>query len=53
MKVYAILNAEKVCINRIVWDGESNWQPPEGCVAIEDSEGIYPIYRKSGAEETL
>jgi hypothetical protein len=40
---YAILNAEGRCINRILWDGESDWQPPEGCTAVADPESNYSI----------
>lgn len=43
---YAILNAEGICINRILWDGESDWQPPEGCTAVADPDNLYPIHRE-------
>lgn len=41
--IYAILDSEGKCINRTVWDGISPWQPPEGCTAVLDNEGIYQI----------
>lgn len=41
---YAILNAEGICINRILWDGESDWQPPKGCTVIADPDNLHPIY---------
>lgn len=41
---YAILNAEGICINRVLWDGEANWQPPEGCTAVADPDNLYPIH---------
>lgn len=41
---YAILDSEGRCINRVLWDGESNWQPPEGCTAVADPDNNYPIY---------
>lgn len=41
---YAILNAEGVCINRILWDGETEWQPPENCTAVADPDNLHPIY---------
>jgi len=41
--IYAILDSEGKCINRTVWDGESDWQPPEGCTAIADPDNLYPI----------
>jgi hypothetical protein len=40
---YAILDADNNCINRILWDGESPWQPPEGCTAVADPESTYSI----------
>lgn len=47
---YAIINAEGQCINRILWDGESNWQPPEGCTAVADPDNLHPIYVEPQAE---
>lgn len=47
---YAILNAEGICINRILWDGESEWQPPEGCTAVADPDNLHPIYREPEPE---
>lgn len=47
---YAILNADGQCINRILWDGESDWQPPEGCTAVADPNNEYPIYRDLESE---
>jgi len=41
---YAILDADNNCINRILWDGESPWQPPEACTAVADPDSLYPIY---------
>jgi hypothetical protein len=38
---YAILDGEGHCINRILWDGEADWQPPAGCTAVYDPEGIH------------
>lgn len=43
---YAILNAQGQCINRVLWDGESDWQPPEGCTAVADPDNLYPIYQE-------
>lgn len=41
---YAILDSEGKCINRVLWDGETDWQPPEGCTAVPDPDGTYQIY---------
>jgi hypothetical protein len=42
--IYAILDFEGLCINRILWDGESEWQPPEGCTAVADPDNLHPVY---------
>lgn len=42
--IYAILDSEGKCINRTIWDGVSEWQPPEGCTAVPDPDGVYQIY---------
>lgn len=42
--IYAILDSEGKCINRTVWDGVSDWQPPEGCTAVPDPDGLHQIY---------
>lgn len=47
---YAILNADGQCINRILWDGESDWQPPEGCTAVADPDNLHPIYQEPQPE---
>jgi len=43
VSVYAILDAEGRCINRVLWDSKAPWQPPKGCIAIEDPDNLYPI----------
>ena len=40
---YAILDSTGTCINCVQWDGESDWQPPEGCTAVPDPESTYSI----------
>jgi hypothetical protein len=35
---YAIINAEGIITNTIVWDGK-NWQPPAGSTVIEIPDG--------------
>jgi hypothetical protein len=42
--IYAILDSEGRCINRILWDGESEWQPPEGCTAVADPDNLHSVY---------
>lgn len=33
---YAILDAQNRCINRVIWDGVSDWTPPANCLAVPD-----------------
>ena len=40
---YAILDASGVCINRTLWDGTSNWRPPDGCTAVPDPDNLHPL----------
>lgn len=47
---YAILDAEGRCINRSLWDGITDWQPPEGCTAVPDPDNLHPIYQESRVE---
>lgn len=38
-KRYVVIDDAGIALNTIIWDGESDWSPPEGCtVALEDSE---------------
>lgn len=48
--IYAILNTDGICINRIIWDGKSVWQPPEGCTAIADPDNLHPIHQEPRPE---
>lgn len=41
---YAILDAEGRCIDRCLWDGETEWQAPEGCTVVLDPDCEYPIF---------
>ena len=50
--IYAILDSEGKCINRTIWDGVSDWQPPEGCTAVADPDGLYQIYVDPSLEST-
>lgn len=34
VQTYAIINSSGVVENIILWDGESNWEPPAGCTAV-------------------
>lgn len=51
--IYAILDSEGKCINRTIWDGVTNWQPPEGCTAVPDEEGLYSIYVEPTPEPSV
>lgn len=37
MKRYAVINEEHEVVNVILWDGEAEWKPPEGCT-VEQSD---------------
>ena len=43
---YAIIDSDGRCINRSLWDGETEWYPPEGCIAVPDPDGIHPIWQE-------
>ena len=43
VNTYAILDSNGRCINRVLWDGQSSWQPPKDCTAVEDPDNLYPI----------
>jgi hypothetical protein len=47
---YAILNDQGQCINRILWDGESDWQPPAGCTAVPDPDNLHSIHQEPQPE---
>jgi hypothetical protein len=36
---YAIIDNTGLVVNVILWDGESEWQPPEGYQAVELTDG--------------
>ncbi len=48
--IYAILDSDNKCINRVLWDGKSKWQPPEGCTAVPDPDSLYPIHKETQQE---
>ncbi|MFZ9654551.1 MAG: hypothetical protein ACO29V_02840 [Limnohabitans sp.] len=40
---YAVLDGNGTCVNRVLWDGESSWQPPDGCTVVADPDGVYQV----------
>ena len=36
METWLVLDAHGYAINRVLWDGVSDWQPPAGCTLIPD-----------------
>lgn len=48
MKTYAVINSKSTVVeNVILWDGETEWAPPEGYIALEsDVAGIGWKYLK-------
>jgi hypothetical protein len=49
--IYAVLNSKSQCINRVVWDGQSEWQPPEGCTAVVDPDNLHTVYHEPQPEQ--
>lgn len=47
---YAIIDSEGRCINRTLWDGTTDWQPPEGCTAVPDPNNHYSIHQEPEPE---
>ena len=37
-KVYAVIDPNGNVVNMVVWDGESEWYPPEGMIVIESGD---------------
>lgn len=33
--IYAIVDQSDLVVNIIFWDGESQWAPPENCIAVQ------------------
>lgn len=44
---YALVR-DGVVVNVIVWDGESEWTTPEGCVAVECDNTVGPRFTYDG-----
>lgn len=43
MANYAILDSNGVIINKVVWDGQESWIPPEGLTYEEDINNEWTI----------
>jgi hypothetical protein len=42
---YAVVNADNLVVNVIIWDGESRWSPPSGCFVVRsDACDVGQIY---------
>lgn len=37
---YSIIDPNGICINQVLWDGSSEWTPPNDCIAIPGSYAI-------------
>lgn len=55
MNKYAIINQSNIVENIIVWDGVSQWSPPEGCtlVPIENANCIVWITNEDGTHQQV
>jgi hypothetical protein len=51
---YSLLNSSNICTNNIIWNGQSEWQPPEDhtLVSIEDFTE-YPIIGNEYSFDTI
>ena len=49
---YALINADGLVVNAIVWDGETEYTPPDGltAVAIPDGVGAGPGWTYDGSD---
>ena len=36
---YAVIDSSGLIVNVVVWDGQSEWSPPEGCMAVVIPDG--------------
>lgn len=40
---HAVVNKENIVVNVIMWDGQSNWRPPQGTVVVACTDGMCDI----------
>ena len=49
---YAVIDGDGLVVNTIIWDGESEWSPPEGHQVVglstDSSVGIGATYQSDG-----
>ena len=38
-KRWVVINASNIVVNVVVWDGETGWSPPEGCIVVNSDHG--------------
>jgi len=48
--IYALLDQNGVCTQHIVWDGVTEWQPPEGYTAVPDPDRTYVVQMDEPAQ---
>jgi hypothetical protein len=37
-QVYVIINSEAICENKILWDGVTEWNPPQDTLVVPEPE---------------
>lgn len=42
--LYSLLSPENRCANVVVWDGQSDWQPPDGYIVVEGGLNVGDYY---------
>lgn len=50
MQRYVILNAQNQIVNRCLWDGVTEWAPPEGCRVMLEADAIKAGYKDAPAK---
>lgn len=50
---YAVVNTNDQIVMRIMWDGVSLWEPPEGCRVMLESEAIAAGYPDAPPEDPI
>ena len=50
---YAILDSEGRCINITLWDGKSDWRPPDGCTVVPNESGEYQIQSEDSGVQPI
>lgn len=42
-QVYVIINSQAICENKILWDGVTQWEPPQDTLVVPEPEVGMPL----------